>query len=317
MEVKERNFNLNEFMTEEEEKYRKYRLARDNPDKDYAFFSKYKDSFDIIASRIYKKVPKKSIKLPKETLDELFEIFYYYAYIYKSPWALYEGYNETILPYLDLSEYDFEHGFSGANLKNHSEIVTAAVAKKTGKKQLFYLRRSMKDVILNGVDLSEEKNVIFYDLNNVDFRNTDLKISKIEHESWNYCIYTNFEGLDLRNCFVNIRIRHSNFKNTGAKISFSKGRVPDDLKLPKENRYYYGYNATDFTGCEIIDLTEGNLENMNKMKIMFFSETTIEYDGKLYTGTEEIHQLVDEVRAEVMMGIHNKTKQKTLGTINK
>ena len=51
------------------------------------------------------------------------------------------------------------------------------------------------------------------------------------------------------------------------------------------------------------------------MSIIPFEGTKIEYDNKIYEGTNEIHKLVKKITGDVLLGIHEKPKQKTIGSI--
>ena len=282
----------------------------------------YAEMFNLLSKRINESTPKRSIKLDNEILDKLFEIMDFALFHNKVGYLFwYIGYNRTIFPYLDLSEYDFKKGIDGINLKNHTEIVTAAVAKETGKKQLFYLRRNNKYVNLNGIDLKEEKNVILSECFGSDFRNTNLKVSNLYEDSGEF-YYTNFESVDLSDINLKIRIQGCNLKDTKAKISFyNESSIVYLNKSEKEALRHntighYGPIKCDFRGCEIVDLTEGNLENLRRMKLVPFEETFIEYNNQIYAGTEQIHNLVDQVRGDVMLAIHEMPKQKVISKNN-
>lgn len=323
-------FDLNAYMLDYEVRYgnsHKENVDDDEFLRDYMlrdeFVARYKDVIDRFAKEECSSAPKRSIKLPNESLDIIFQMIRNASSHYDLFKLWYWGYNYTILPYLDLSEYDFKDGYDGANLKGHPEIVTAAVAKKTGKKQLFKLRSNLRGVNLNGLDLSEEENVKLNEVSYVDFRNTNLKVSGgISNKyAWDYD-YINFEGVDLSDVTFQGRYYRSNFRNTGAKIDLyctpSLCSLPPNMSLEEAMGYSTQHiEGTDFRGCEIIDLKNGQfptkeqLEHLRRMCIVPYRGTAIEFEGKIYVGTEEIHSLVKEVERRVIRGEKEKESEKT------
>ena len=279
--------------------------------------NKYSDYFIQLEDRLRLINPKKrSIKIDNEVIRELILALeeYHGSHLFAKTnpfWNI--GYNETILPYLDLSEFNFDllPIIAYLNLKGHSEIVTESIAKKQNKeKALFHLVRS-DHMNYNGVDLSGITYRKLKDPILVDFRNTGIQTNEICGE----IRFANFENENLQSTFVHGIFSNSNFKNTGAKISFSSSPMVQCLSMSPSKALDYqkhaerAYNC-NFTGCEVVDLTEGNLENLRRMKLLPFDGTSIEYDEKIYKGTEQIHKLVDNVIGDVLVGIHKKPKQR-------
>ena len=203
--------------------------------------------------------------------------------------ALWSGYNKTLIPYLDLSEYDFDNRLNaqslrGLNLLNHSEIITTAKAKKLNiKKPLLTLNNKTLDcTILRGLDLSEEEISDNFTTYFTDLRNTGLKISK----SIDMLFASMFDGLDLSlTNFNGARLSFTSLKDTNAKIA-----------LNELSRYSKDFNLD---GCEITDI-----DNIVSPKVLYFisensfEKTTITYNNRNYCGQEEIKSLVATIKKE-------------------
>ena len=263
----------------------------------------YQKVLCMLIDNIDESTPKCSIKLPNEILDQLFDYLNKLAYddssfgvldfdIISMGYLNY-GYNKYLLPYLDLSDYDFTNKtLSYINLADHNEIKNRPVLNKKTNKSDNFVRLKAFNCRFDGVKFDEivkknndASNNIF-EGRNCSFKDTGLKFEsgfKIEG------CFNNFEGTDLKNIVYMMKSKNYfiNLKNTGAIID------PGNSLTHPYITYTPTYLNCNFEGCFIKGIHDLNLGSLTQLDGSLFINTRISCDGKVYRNNDEIHNLID------------------------
>lgn len=267
-----------------------------------------KNLFDNLSLKITKETKKNSIKLPNEYLYHLFKyISNEKGVIYlEDPfiaWKIWKtGYNKTILPYLDLSEFDFSTvSIVGANLAGHSEIMTQEEARRKKMGSLFD-KKELKLVNLNGIDFT-----------NSTGKYTNCKGSDLRNTNIGHCICNkdniiiaelegcNLEGVNLKGKIFVKKDLYVNLKNTGAIVQLSQ--FQNSLEEYQNIRECNLVLDCNFTGCKILEFETKKPTGLNICDSLGYPGTYISYNNKTYCGTEKILALINQINKELTESI--------------
>lgn len=246
------------------------------------------------------------IKLPNNILDALFKYFreWYlssYSHLDSTDVACFAflnyGYNKSLLPYLDLSDYNFESGpYYLINLANHNEIKVQDLS--------CFCYCNLNGINSKGINISnndKRQHVMYTSIKNTDSHFDDGLIL--------YTTFCNMEGLDLKGVILRPGMENGvstfvNLKNTGATIDFSNS----------EDSWYINCN---FDGCFIKGIHDLDLSYLQYLKASEFYNVVINYEGRIYKNQNEIQKLVDNlikkaVTKQISSASTNQEKQKIL-----